>query len=89
MTREMHLLGEDIQEITLQAFPIIFGKENKYDLDSRDVLETFREWAEEFERWWNSHNEDWKDNTDWLEKITDFTDKKVGAYLRKLNYKNN
>ena len=57
MTHEMHLLGESIQEVTLAAWPVVWDN-SKYDQDSRDVLETLRNWAEEFETWWQSHDED-------------------------------
>ena len=45
MTQEMHLLGETIQEVTLAAWPIVWA-DNKYDQDSRNVLEMLRDWAE-------------------------------------------
>lgn len=85
MTTEMHLICESIQEVTLQAWPIIYGKDNRYDLDSRAVLEEFRCWGEEFEKWWLEHDQDWIDVTDYTEEIERFTDQKVGAYLRRLN----
>lgn len=82
MTREMHLLGEGIQEVTLRAWPKVWA-DNKYDQDSREVLITLREWAEEFENWWLSHDEDWMDAHDYLEEIWAFTDKKVKEYLKR------
>lgn len=85
LTREQHLTAESIQEVTLQAWPIIYGKDNQYDLDSRNVLEEFRHWGAEFEGWWMSHDEDWRDYHDYLEEITKFTDKKVGEYLRSIS----
>lgn len=84
MTTEQHLICESVQEITLAAWPIIYGKDNRFDLDSRDVLETFRYWGEEFESWWLSHDQDWIDEHDYLDEITTFTDRKVGEYLRLL-----
>ena len=83
MTREMHLLGEAIQEITLAAWPIIWD-DNKYDQDSRVVLETIRDWAEEFETWWQSHDEDWICSHDYVEEIDKYSDLKCKEYLRDL-----
>ena len=83
MTTEMHLLGEAIQEVTLAAWPVIWA-DNKYDQDSRNVLETMREWAEEFETWWQSHDEDWICEHDYVEEIDKYTDLKCKEYLRDL-----
>lgn len=82
MDKNTHLICESVQEITLAAWPVIYGNDNKYDIDSRVLLETFRNWGEEFEDWWMSHDEDWIDSHDYLEEIYDFADKKIGAYLR-------
>lgn len=83
MTREMHLLGETIQEVTLFAWPIVWA-DNKYDQDSRDVLETLRNWAEEFETWWQSHDEDedWMDTHDYAGEVWKFTEKKAKDYIQ-------
>lgn len=81
MTREMHLLGESIQEVTLCAWPIVWA-DNKYDQDSRCVLEMLRDWAEEFEAWWMSHDEDWMDREDYVAQIWEFTDKKAKEYIK-------
>lgn len=83
LDRKLHLFCESVQEITLNAWPIIWA-DNKYDQDSRDVLETIRKWGEEFERWWMSHDQDWIDDHDYLEEIWDFTDKKCQEYLKEL-----
>lgn len=77
----MHLLGESIQEVTLCAWPIVWA-DNKYDQDSRDVLEMLRDWAEEFEDWWMSHDEDWKDLNDYVEEVWKFTEKKAKDYIQ-------
>lgn len=79
----MHLLGEAIQEVTLAAWPVIWD-DNKYDQDSRNVLETIRDWAEEFETWWVSHDEDWLDEHDYLEEVWKYTDLKCKEYLRNI-----
>ena len=84
LTNDMHMLGETIQEITLDAWPIIYGPENKYDQDSRDVLGTIRDWAGEFECWWMSHDDAWRDKHDYLEEIDSFTDKKCKEYLKEI-----
>ena len=80
MTNEMHLLGESIQEVTLAAWPVVYGEDNKYDLDSRFVLSELRDWAEEFENWWMSHDEDWREDHDYLEEIWAFTEKKCKEF---------
>lgn len=48
------MICETVQYITIDAWPAIYGKDNEHDLDSRDVLEEFRHWGEEFEKWWMS-----------------------------------
>ena len=83
MTQQMHLLGESIQEVTLRAWPAVYGEDNKYDQDSREVLRELRDWAEEFEKWWQSHDEVWKDMTDYVIEAWRFTDKKVEEYLKR------
>ncbi len=82
MTREMHLLGESIQEVTLYAWPIVWDG-NKYDQDSREVLEMLRGWAEEFENWWSGHDEDWICTHDYVEECWAFTGKKCQEYIKK------
>lgn len=81
MTREMHLLGESIQEVTLYAWPIVWDG-NKYDQDSRIVLEMLRDWAEEFENWWSGHDEDWIAFHDYVEECWAFTKKKCEEYIK-------
>ena len=83
MTQQMHLLGESIQEVTLRAWPTVYGEDNKYDQDSREVLRELRGWAEEFEKWWQSHDEVWKDITDYVIEVWRFTDKKVEEDLKR------
>lgn len=82
MTREMHLLGESIQEITLCAWPIVWDG-NKYDQDSRVVLEMLREWAEEFETWYESHleDDDWMAGHDYISEAWAFADRKSKEYI--------
>ena len=58
--------------------------DNKYDQDSRNVLETMRDWAEEFETWWQSHDEDWICEHDYVEEIDKYTDLKCKEYLRSI-----
>lgn len=84
MTHEMSLLCETIQEITLAAWPLVYGKDNKYDLDSRVVLEEFRDWGEEFEKWWQDHDGDWIDNHDYLDEVTAFAQIKAHEYVKYL-----
>jgi len=83
MTREMHLLGESIQEITLYAWPIVWA-DNKYDKDSRVVLEMLRDWAEEFENWWLSSTEAYKDTHDYLDEIEKYAELKSREYIRSI-----
>jgi len=87
MTSEMHLLGESIQEVTLYAWPMLFlyGDNNRFDEDSRQLLEMMRDWAEEFEQWWAGNIE--KDATflevhDYVEDIEAFTDRKCKEYIK-------
>ena len=79
-----HFICETAQYMTLDAWPIIYGEDNKYDQDSRNVMETIREWAEEFENWWQSHDEDWMDANDYLIELDNFTEKKAQEYISNL-----
>lgn len=76
-----HLLCETVQEITLAAWPVIYGDGNKYDQDSRMVMQEIRGWAEEFENWWNSHDEDWREKNDFVIEVEAFTERKCREYL--------
>lgn len=82
MTREMHLLCENIQNITLQAFPMLYeaGGHN-----APVLLNQFRLWGEEFEEWWQGHDADWIKSADYIGELSKFTDKKVAEYLAKSN----
>lgn len=84
MDIQTHLICETAQYMTLDAWPIIYGEDNKYDQDSHKVLETIREWAEEFENWWQSHDEDWMDANDYLINLDNFTEKKAQKYISNL-----
>ena len=83
MDRNTHLLCEAVQEVTLAAWPVIWAG-NKYDQDSRNVLETIRDWAEDFENEWLKKGDDYVDSHDWLEEIQAYTEVKCREYLRSL-----
>ena len=83
MNHETSLLCESVQEMTLYAWPIIWN-DNKYDQDSREVLITIREWAEEFDNWWMSHDENWRDRMDYVEELGIFAARKCKEYLKEL-----
>lgn len=84
MDRNTHLLCESVQEVTLAAWPVIWDN-NKYDQDSRVVLEVMRDWGEQFENWWIGHDDDWIDSHDYVEEIWKYTDLKCKEYLRNIN----
>lgn len=84
MDKKTHLICETAQYMTLDAWPIMYGEDNKYDLDSRVVLMEIREWAEEFEEWWQSHDEDWIDTTDYQIEVEKFATGKAQAYVESL-----
>ena len=79
LTPDQTPLVETIQNITLQAWPEIYGEDNPHDLDSVGVLDMFRCWGEEFEGWWVSLGED--NELDYIEEIEKFTDRKIKEYL--------
>lgn len=83
LDHDTHLLCESIQEITLYAWPIIWDN-NKYDQDSREVLETIREWGVEFENYWQrqlAKDENYMDTHSYMEEIDHFAKKKCEEYL--------
>lgn len=84
MDQQTHLICETVQYITIDAWPAIYGKDNEHDLDSRDVLEEFRHWGEEFEKWWMSLPEDDREyKLDYQIEVEKFTEKKVAEYLKR------
>lgn len=66
------------QEITVIAWPKMYGEDNPYDVDSMSVFDTIRGWAKEFEDWWNR-----EDNCqlDYIEEVENFAEKKVNEWL--------
>lgn len=84
LDRDSHLACESIQEVTLVAWPMIYGKDNEFDLDSRNVLETFRFWGMEFESWWMAHTEEWRDAHDYIEEVERFAQAKADGWITKL-----
>lgn len=78
------LICESIQEVTLVAWPMIYGKNNDNDLDSREVLDLFRTWGEEFESWWINHDEEWICSHDYIAEVEHFAEQKAAAYLESL-----
>ena len=78
------LIAESIQEVTLAAWPMIYGDDNKYDLDSREVLETFRRWGEEFEAWWINHSEEWICSHDYLAEAEHFAEQRAAKWIERL-----
>ena len=79
MNRRTHLICETAQYMTLDAWPIMYGDDNKYDLDSRQVLKEIRNWAEEFEDWWQSHKE-----ADYQIAVEEFAVKKANEFVKHL-----
>lgn len=78
------LICESIQEVTLVAWPMIYGKDNPHDLSSTEVLETFRRWGEEFESWWINHDEAWISEHDYTEEVELFAEKKATEYINSI-----
>lgn len=81
MDYNTHLICETAQYMTLDAWPIMYGEDNKYDLDSRDVLMLIREWAEEFENWWQLHDDDWMDSADYQIEVEKFAIRKAKEFV--------
>ena len=77
----MHLLCENIQNITLQAFPMLY----EVGSNATVLLQEFRLWGEEFEEWWQEHDADWIERADYISELSKFTDKKIAEYLAKSN----
>ena len=86
MDRKTHLIVESIQEMTLYAWPTMYGEDNPFDLPGSEVLETIRGWGEEFENMWQSHDEEYYTSHDYLEELWAFTDKKLEEFLKLYKY---
>lgn len=67
---------EAIQDLTW----VFVDSLHPYYEDSRETLDTIRDWGIEFERWWQSLTEDDKDKTDYFTEIYNFGDKKMKAF---------
>ena len=76
----MHLLGETIQDITLTAWPVVWNN-NKYDQDSREVLEMLRDWADEFQAMWDGMSQDERDKKSYLSMVEDYAWRKAQEYV--------
>ncbi len=76
----MHLLGETIQDITLTAWPVVWNN-NKYDQDSRVVLEMLRDWAEDFQSMWDGMSQDERDKKSYLSMVEDYAWRKAQEYV--------
>ncbi len=68
------MLIEAAQDITICAWKEVYGKPGFED--SRLVLELFRIWAEEFEKWWQSDAVK-PEEDDYMLAVEKFTDKKI------------
>lgn len=83
LSKEMHLLCETIQEITLHVWDKVWA-DNKYDQDSRNVLEMLRDWGVEFENYWQElvakH-----ENYDYIDEVWAFADRKADEYVKHFN----
>ena len=73
------LLQETIQEVTLTAWPIMYGDNNPFDLDSRMVLGQIRMWAREFEEQWADQPDDM--DSDYLLAVEAFAEKKAKEFM--------
>ncbi len=81
MDQATHRLCENVQEITLYAYDKVYA-DDQFGLGNQSVLEELRGWAEEFEAFWQSHDEEWLCDHDYLDEIWAFTDKKIEEYLK-------
>ena len=71
-------LMETVQDITSMAWPEISEFHEKDGCDSREIFSMFRDWAEEFENWWNNLED--TEPHDYMLDVEEFTDKKVAEY---------
>lgn len=69
------MLIEATQDITLSAWEKVYGSTPAYG-DSRIVLQLFRDWAEEFEAWWQSDAVK-PEEDDYMLAVERFTEKKI------------
>ena len=74
-------LCEAAQDITLVAWPILYGDDNPYDFDSRAILAECRHWAEEFESAWDSGDEDY------MSAVEAFGEAKAIEFLQRSGHK--
>ena len=65
-------------------WPMVYGENNDYDLDSREILDLFRTWGEEFESWWMSHDEAWICEHDYISEVEHFAEQKAADYIESI-----
>ena len=74
-------LQEVIQDVTLTAWPLLYGESNPFDLDSRALLQEMRGWALEFHNQWE--NDD-PHEEDYMLAVEQFASKKAIDYREPL-----
>ena len=81
LTLDQAALVEAAQDITLIAWPMLYGATNPFDLDSRALLAEMRRWASEFERKWGAGEiaED-----DYMLAVEEFATQKATEYREPL-----
>ena len=67
---------ETLQEITALAYNELYCHDSRYE-DSQTVFAILREWAQEFEDWWNSLDGDEREIHDYVIDIENFTEEKL------------
>lgn len=77
MDTKQALLIEAIQYVTVNCYDKLIKKFE----DSRNVLETCRAWAQEFEDWWNTLDDEEQERRDYLISIDAFCDRHLRAEL--------
>lgn len=78
---ENTFLMETVQDITSMAWPEIMAFNEEDGCDSREIFSMFRDWAKEFEAYWdNLVKEGVEDDHDYMLEVEEFTDKKVAEY---------
>ena len=82
LTDDLHCVVESIQNMTLYCWASMYGVENPYDIGAAEVLETLRRWGEEFEHWWQSHDEEFICSHHYEEELWHFADEKLEKWVK-------
>lgn len=78
---EVDLLMETVQNITVVVWPMLYGNENPYDMNTAGVLDLCRDWGREFEKAWRAKSPEEQEAEDYLISLEKYAEEKAKNLL--------